>query len=41
MLTERGGTVNPGGVTTPNQHDILTGSNLDGTVYTGEGAHGV
>jgi hypothetical protein len=37
VLTERGGTVNGMG-DTPNQHDILTGSNLDGTVYTGEGA---
>lgn len=37
VLTERGGTVNGRG-DTPNQHDILTGSNLDGTVYTGEGA---
>jgi len=36
-LTERGGTVNGRG-DDPNQHDILTGSNLDGTVYTGEGA---
>ena len=35
-LTERGATVNGRG-DTPNQHDILTGSNLDGTVYTGEG----
>jgi hypothetical protein len=35
-LTERGGTVNGRG-DTPNQHDILTGSNPDGTVYTGEG----
>jgi hypothetical protein len=37
VLTERGGTVNGRG-DTPNQHDILTGSNLDGTVYTGAGA---
>ena len=36
VLTERGGTVNGRG-DTPNQHDILTGSNLDGTVFTGEG----
>lgn len=36
-LTERGATVNGRG-DTPNQHDILTGSNLDGTVFTGEGA---
>ena len=35
-LTERGATVNGRG-DTPNQHDILTGSNLDGTVYTGDG----
>ncbi len=35
-LTERGATVNGRG-DTPNQHDILTGSNLDGTVYTQEG----
>lgn len=37
VLTESGGMVNGRG-DTPNQHDILTGSNLDGTVYTGEGA---
>lgn len=37
VLTEKGGTVN-GRDDTPNQHDFLTGSNLDGTVYTGEGA---
>lgn len=36
VLTERGGTVNGRG-DDPNQHDILTGSNLDGTVFTGEG----
>ena len=36
VLTERGGMVNGRG-DTPNQHDILTGSNLDGTVFTGEG----
>ena len=35
-LTERGDVVNGRG-DSPNQHDILTGSNLDGTVYTGEG----
>jgi hypothetical protein len=35
-LTERGTVVNGRG-DTPNQHDILTGSNADGTVYTGEG----
>jgi hypothetical protein len=37
MLTERGSIVNGRG-DTPNTHDILTGSNLDGTVYTGTGA---
>lgn len=37
VLTERGASI-PGRGDTPNQHDILTGSNLDGTVYTGEGA---
>jgi hypothetical protein len=37
VLTERGASVNGRG-DTPNQHDILTGSNVDGTVYTGEGA---
>lgn len=37
VITERGGMVNGRG-DTPNQHDILTGSNLDGTVFTGEGA---
>ncbi|MDH3204961.1 MAG: hypothetical protein OEO79_00025 [Gemmatimonadota bacterium] len=37
ILTERGSVVNGRG-DTPNTHDILTGSNLDGTVYTGEGA---
>jgi len=37
VLTEKGGSI-PGRGDTPNQHDILTGSNLDGTVYTGEGA---
>ena len=37
VITERGQMVNGRG-DTPNQHDILTGSNLDGTVYTGEGA---
>jgi hypothetical protein len=36
-LTERGSQVNGRG-DTPNQHDLLTGSNADGTVYTGEGA---
>jgi hypothetical protein len=33
-LTEKGGTVNGRG-DTPNQHDILTGSNADGTVAAG------
>lgn len=37
ILTERGSVVNGRG-DTPNTHDILTGSNLDGTVYTGDGA---
>jgi hypothetical protein len=37
ILTERGSVVNGRG-DTPNTHDVLTGSNLDGTVYTGEGA---
>ncbi|MEQ1857653.1 MAG: hypothetical protein ABL963_14430 [Longimicrobiales bacterium] len=36
ILTEMGRTSNGRG-DTPNQHDILTGSNPDGTVYTGEG----
>ncbi len=36
ILTERGQVSNGRG-DTPNQHDILTGSNADGTVYTGEG----
>jgi hypothetical protein len=36
ILTERGQMSNGRG-DTPNQHDILTGSNPDGTVYTGEG----
>jgi hypothetical protein len=35
-LTEKGGIVNGRG-DTPNTHDILTGSNLDGTVSTDEG----
>ena len=35
-LTEKGDTVNGRG-DQPNMHDILTGSNLDGTAYTGEG----
>jgi hypothetical protein len=33
-LTEKGGTVNGFG-DTPNQHDILTGSQADGTAFTG------
>ena len=37
MLTERGSVINGRG-DNPNTHDILTGSNLDGTVYTGAGA---
>ena len=36
VITERGGMVNGRG-DDPNQHDILTGSNLDGTAFTGEG----
>lgn len=35
-LTEKGDTVNGRG-DRPNMHDILTGSNLDGTAYTAEG----
>jgi hypothetical protein len=35
-LTEKGVMVNGRG-DTPNMHDIITGSNLDGTAYTGEG----
>ena len=35
-LTEKGDKVNGRG-DNPNQHDILTGSKLDGTAYTGEG----
>lgn len=35
-LTEKGAGVNGRG-DTPNTHDIITGSNLDGTAYTGEG----
>lgn len=37
ILTERGRMVNGRG-DDPNMHDMLTGSNLDGTVYTGQGA---
>ena len=36
ILTEQGSMVNGRG-DSPNQHDILTGSNLDGTVNTDEG----
>lgn len=36
ILTERGGMVNGRG-DSPNMHDILTGSNLDGTAVTAEG----
>jgi hypothetical protein len=36
ILTERGQMSNGRG-DTPNQHDVLTGSNPDGTVYTGAG----
>lgn len=36
ILTEQGRVSNGRG-DTPNQHDILTGSNPDGTVYTGAG----
>ncbi len=36
ILTEKGSMVNGRG-DTPNMHDILTGSNLDGTVNTDEG----
>jgi hypothetical protein len=35
-LTEKGAVVNGRG-DTPNMHDILTGSKLDGTAYVGEG----
>ena len=35
-LTEKGGIVNGRG-DTPNMHDILTGSQLDGTAFPGEG----
>ena len=36
ILTEMGDMVNGRG-DSPNMHDILTGSNLDGTAFTGEG----
>ena len=36
QLTEKGGMVNGRG-DTPNQHDILTGSQLDGTASSGDG----
>lgn len=36
-LNERGNTVNSGGMgNSPNQHDILTGSNMDGTAVSGD-----
>ncbi len=36
-LNENGNTINSGGMSnSPNQHDILTGSNMDGTVFTPE-----
>lgn len=35
-LTEKGDVVNGRG-DTPNMHDIITGTNLDGTAYTGDG----
>jgi hypothetical protein len=35
-ITEKGAVVNGRG-DTPNMHDILTGSRVDGTAYTGEG----
>ena len=35
-LTEKGDLVNGRG-DTPNMHDIITGTNLDGTAYTGDG----
>jgi len=37
-LTEKGGVVNGRG-DTPNRHDILTGSQLDGTAFAGGGDH--
>ncbi len=36
ILTEKGGTVNGRG-DRPNMHDILTGSNVDGTAFTADG----
>ena len=36
ILTEKGEEVNGRG-DSPNQHDILTGSNMDGTVFTADG----
>ena len=36
ILTEQGNMVNGRG-DTPNMHDILTGSNMDGTAFTGDG----
>lgn len=38
VLNEKGEVVNGRG-DDPNRHDILTGSNLNGTAYTGEGDH--
>ena len=35
-LNEKGGPVNGRG-DSPNMHDVLTGSNLDGTLFTGDG----
>ncbi len=36
-LNERGNTINSGGMgNSPNQHDILTGSNMDGTAVSGD-----
>ena len=36
-LNERGNTINSGGMgNSPNQHDILTGSNMDGTAISGD-----
>jgi len=36
-LNENGNTINSGGMgNTPNQHDILTGSNMDGTAISGD-----
>ena len=36
-LNENGNTINSGALgNTPNQHDILTGSNMDGTAFSGD-----